>query len=151
MKNNITSLLTAGCLAILAAGCASGPKYSEYRCTVPAPSQGSGRIWFYRPSAVGAAVQPAVKLDGQQVGNAVPHGFFHVVCHRCSGIRSVQQSGPQSGDGLMARTARGSTSMQQKPARARGPVSAAPASAISSRPPGFRARKADSANSIEIS
>jgi len=65
-------------LLALLTGCAGGVKYSEYRPTVAAPAQGYGRIWFYRPSAMGAGVQPAVKLDGQQVGNAVPHGYFHV-------------------------------------------------------------------------
>src|SRR5258708_8438190 len=75
---SVNPLLAAGCLALLAAGCASGPKYSAYRPTLACAPGGSGRIWFYRPSALGAAVQPAVKLDGQPVGNAVPHGYFHV-------------------------------------------------------------------------
>ena len=65
-------------LSVIAVGCASGPKYSEYRPTVAPPAEGCGRIWFYRPSALGAAVQPAVNLDDRSVGNAVPHGFFHV-------------------------------------------------------------------------
>jgi hypothetical protein len=71
-------LLTALPSALLAVGCASGPKYSQYRPTLPPAPTGFGRVWFYRPSAMGAGVQPAVKLDDQVVGNAVPHGFFHV-------------------------------------------------------------------------
>lgn len=74
----IKTLLFTAALAVLATGCASGPKFSAYRPTVPPPGNGLARIWFYRPSAFGAAVQPAVNLDGQSVGNAVPHGFFHV-------------------------------------------------------------------------
>lgn len=65
-------------LAIFVVGCASGPKFSDYRSTVSPPEEGYGRIWFYRPSAFGAAVQPAINLDNRTVGNAVPHGFFHV-------------------------------------------------------------------------
>ena len=69
-------LLLAASLAVLVTGCASGPKFSVYRPTVTPPANGDGRIWFYRPSALGAAVQPSVNLDGNSVGNAVPHGFF---------------------------------------------------------------------------
>ena len=65
-------------LVIFAVGCSSGPKFSDYRPTVSHPAEGNGRIWFYRPSALGAAIQPSVKLDDQVVGSAVPHGFFHV-------------------------------------------------------------------------
>jgi hypothetical protein len=59
-------------------GCATGTKFSEYRPSVSSPAEACGRIWIYRPSAFGAAVQPAINLDGRTVGNAVPHGFFHV-------------------------------------------------------------------------
>jgi hypothetical protein len=41
---------------IFAVGCASGPKFSDYRPTVSPPAEGNGRILFYRPSALGAAV-----------------------------------------------------------------------------------------------
>lgn len=71
-------LLSALLLLVLMSGCASGTKYSEYRPTMPPPAEGFGRVWFYRPSAFGAAIQPAVKLDDQSVGRAVPRGFFHV-------------------------------------------------------------------------
>ena len=74
IKSTITAAVAATC--ILLSGCASGPKFSEFRSTAPRPEAGLGRVWFYRPSAMGAAVQPAVKLDAVQVGNAVPHGFF---------------------------------------------------------------------------
>jgi hypothetical protein len=71
-------LVSLALLAVLTVGCASGLKYSQYRPTLAPPTAGNGRIWFYRPSAFGAAVQPAVKLDDVVVGNAVPHGFFQV-------------------------------------------------------------------------
>ncbi len=62
--------------SIMLVGCASGPKFSEYHQTAPPCPAGQGRIWFYRPAAAAAAVQPDVKLDGRVVGKAVPHGFF---------------------------------------------------------------------------
>ena len=76
----LATLTLVGWLPVagLLSGCASGTKFSEYRPTVAPPAEGVARIWFYRPSAFGAAVQPAVKLDEQVVGHAVPHGFFHV-------------------------------------------------------------------------
>ena len=74
---SIQNLLMTCFLAIFAVGCASGVKFSEYRATVPPPPEGYGRVWFYRPSALGAAIQPAVKLDDQPIGNAVPKGFSH--------------------------------------------------------------------------
>jgi hypothetical protein len=70
--------LMAVCMAVFATGCASGVRYSEYRTTLKPPADGQGRIWFYRPSAGGAAVQPNVNLDDQVVGRAKPHGFFFV-------------------------------------------------------------------------
>ena len=65
-------------LAALVTGCASGPRYAEYRSTLAPPTEGYARVWFYRPSVLGAAVQPAIKLDDKPIGKAVPHGFFHV-------------------------------------------------------------------------
>jgi hypothetical protein len=71
-------LWLSGSLAVLAAGCASGPTFSEYRSSLPPAPEGYGRIWVYRPSAMGLAVQPPVRMDGARVGRAVPHGYFHV-------------------------------------------------------------------------
>jgi hypothetical protein len=70
-------LLLGSALAI--GGCASGAKFNDYAAKLPAPKQGDGRIWFYRPQKIlGAAVQPTVHLNGQAVGTAKPGGFFHV-------------------------------------------------------------------------
>lgn len=63
---------------LLLAGCASGPKYAEVASTIPTLTSSEGRIYFYRPSAFGAAVQPDIKLNGQKVGTAKPHGFYFV-------------------------------------------------------------------------
>jgi len=63
---------------LLVAGCASGPKYTEVVSTIPSLAPAQGRIYFYRPSALGAAVQPEINLNGQKVGTAKPHGFYFV-------------------------------------------------------------------------
>ncbi|HVN97530.1 MAG TPA: DUF2846 domain-containing protein [Syntrophorhabdaceae bacterium] len=61
------------------AGCAtSGPKYSEYKAQIPASNPDLGRIYFYRASALGAAVRPNVVLNNEVVGEAISHGFFYV-------------------------------------------------------------------------
>src|SRR5690242_17447143 len=65
-------------LAALLAGCATGPKYAQVRNTIPALSPEQGRIFIYRTTALGAAVQPDVKLNGEKVGSAKPKGFFYV-------------------------------------------------------------------------
>jgi hypothetical protein len=68
-------------LALLLSGCASGPKYKEAISTIPALAPSNGRIYFYRPSVMaGAAVQPAIKLNGQKVGTAKLQGFYIVDC-----------------------------------------------------------------------
>ena len=72
-----TMLLTAALLLPLS-GCATGAKYTEVASTLPPLAPSQGRIYFYRPSAFGAAVQPAINLNGQKVGTAKPHGFYFV-------------------------------------------------------------------------
>jgi len=63
---------------ILLQGCASGPAYAEMASTIPQVPADKGRIYLYRPSAFGAAIQPAVRLDGVEVGTAKSHGFIYV-------------------------------------------------------------------------
>jgi len=72
------ALLVATLPALLLAGCASGPKYTEAASTFGALAPSQGRIYFYRSSALGAAVQPDIKLNGQKVGTAKPLGFYFV-------------------------------------------------------------------------
>jgi hypothetical protein len=67
-------------VALLLTACAaSGPKMAEVKSSIPAVKAGQGRIYFYRAdSMVGAAIQPAIKLNGQEVGQSKPGGFFFV-------------------------------------------------------------------------
>ncbi len=75
----LLSLLFIGCYgAALLSGCATGPKYNEVKASIPPLGQDNGRIYFYRSSAFGMAVQPPVKLNGQEIGTAKPKGFFYV-------------------------------------------------------------------------
>ena len=74
----IKTTLCAATLLVLLSGCATGAKYTEVVSTIPPLAPSQGRIYFYRPSALGAAVQPDIKLNGQKVGTARPHGFYFV-------------------------------------------------------------------------
>ncbi|MBI3414508.1 MAG: DUF2846 domain-containing protein [Verrucomicrobia bacterium] len=66
------------CFAILMTGCATGPKFSALKSSIPPVSQVKGRIYFYRTAVLGAAIQPKVKLNGETIGTAKPKGFFYV-------------------------------------------------------------------------
>ena len=60
-------------------GCAtSGPTYTQFKTTAPKLDPAYGRIYLYRSSVLGAAVQPAVKVNNEVVGAAQPLGFFFV-------------------------------------------------------------------------
>jgi Protein of unknown function (DUF2846) len=67
------------CVAALVAGCAtSGATYTQLQATLAPPPAGQGRIFIYRSTVLGAAVQPSVKLNNLVVGSAVPHGFIYL-------------------------------------------------------------------------
>ena len=57
-------------------GCASGPKYSTVKDTIPSLSGGHSRIFFYRTSHFGGAYQPAVYVNGEKYGQAYLEGVF---------------------------------------------------------------------------
>lgn len=62
----------------LLVGCASGPTYQEHASSMQPVSAEKGRIYMYRTSALGTAVQPEVRVDGNTAGKAKPKGFFYV-------------------------------------------------------------------------
>ena len=64
------------CLALSLGACASGPRFSEYASVLPDQEPDVGRIYFYRTTVMGAAVQPKVRIDNVPVGRATPKGFF---------------------------------------------------------------------------
>lgn len=61
-------------------GCAaSGPKFSAMQASTPAVNADQGRVYFYRKDSMfGAALQPAVVMDGAEVGKSQPGGYFYV-------------------------------------------------------------------------
>ena len=77
MKKTLLALAFLTSLVLLQ-GCASGPAYSEMSSTIPPVPADKGRVYIYRPSVFGAAIQPAVRLDGTEVGTAKSQGFFYV-------------------------------------------------------------------------
>ncbi len=77
MKKIACLILTLTALASFT-GCATGPQYSTVKNTIPALAPDKGRIYFYRASTFGAAIQPDVKLNGEVVGTAKCKGVFYV-------------------------------------------------------------------------
>ena len=83
-------------IGLLMVSCAtSGAKYSEMVDSTPPISDAKARVYIYRSTALGAAVQPNVLLDGSVVGKAVPNGFFYVDCepgnHRVATTTEVER------------------------------------------------------------
>jgi len=72
------SWILLGFIVAFFCGCASGPKYSAVASSFANLPSDQGRIFVYRASAMGAAVQPEIKMNGQVIGKAVPLGFFYV-------------------------------------------------------------------------
>ena len=65
-------------LLLLIPACASGPKFNTVENTLAAAPAGKARIFFYRATSLGAAIQPEIRLNGTVVGKAEPHGVFYV-------------------------------------------------------------------------
>ena len=71
--------LFACCLfALTISACASGVKFTEMNPSTMPKDQDSGRIFFYRTTVLGAALQPDIRLNGTKVGDSVAQGFFYV-------------------------------------------------------------------------
>ncbi|WBY00165.1 DUF2846 domain-containing protein [Ramlibacter tataouinensis] len=72
--------LAVACFSVLLAACAAtGPRFTEVQANLPQLRGGEGRIFFFRDnSAVGAAVQPDIRLGGEDVGALQPGAFFFV-------------------------------------------------------------------------
>lgn len=76
---NFVKLSSICVLALAVVGCATGPKYTEVKRSIPNLSPDNGRIYFYRSGTMfGAAIQPSVTLNGVVVGDSKPGGFFYV-------------------------------------------------------------------------
>jgi hypothetical protein len=80
MKKYALLYALSAMIGLAFSGCATGPKFGEMGGTLPQLKSDSGRIYIYRTTILGTAVQPDVKLDGKVVGSAKPKGFFYVDC-----------------------------------------------------------------------
>jgi len=65
-------------LSVYLAGCATGPKFSEISASFATVSPDKGRIYIYRNSALGAAIQPEVRVNDEITGKAVANGFYYI-------------------------------------------------------------------------
>jgi hypothetical protein len=75
-RNTMLSIVAAGLLTMTA--CATGTKFADLQPRTTPEIAEVGRIFFYRPSSLGAALRPSVKLNGEDVGQAISQGFFYV-------------------------------------------------------------------------
>ena len=64
-------------IVTLMSGCASGPTYLEIAPSITDMPEDTGRVYFYRASAFGAALQPEVMMNDEVVGVAKAQGFFY--------------------------------------------------------------------------
>lgn len=65
-------------LLLFVSSCATGTKFAELQPSTKPSDVEFVRIFFYRPSSLGAALRPEVLLNGEKVGEAIAHGFFYV-------------------------------------------------------------------------
>lgn len=66
------------CLAAVATGCASGPKFAEVKDSIGKLNPEEGRIFLYRTTALGAALQPKINVNGEPVGKSIAKGFMFI-------------------------------------------------------------------------
>ena len=72
-------LLAVVLVAVGLGGCATGGgPYKQEEAKIPAVAAGNGRVWVYRDSSLGFAIQPSVTLNGAVIGTAVPNAVFFV-------------------------------------------------------------------------
>jgi hypothetical protein len=60
-------------------GCATGPMLTDIESSIPPIPSGEGRIYLYRNAVFfGDGLRPAILLNGENIGNPIPDGFFFV-------------------------------------------------------------------------
>ena len=91
-------LLAIAALLLTTACQSSGRTYAEMVKTnafLPI-EQDKGRVFLYRYSTLGFAIQPPLRIDGIQVGDSVAEGFFYVDLpageHRATAETEVEKS-----------------------------------------------------------
>ncbi len=71
------TFFTIALLIALITGCASGPRFSEMKSSIPTLNPDTGRIYIYRKGGP-LGVQPKIYINGENTGRAKPKGFFYV-------------------------------------------------------------------------
>ena len=75
----VPKLLIGTMISFLLMACAvTGPKFTEFAPSISKLAPDKGRIYIYRTTLLGSAIQPRVTLNGEVIGRAVPRGFFYV-------------------------------------------------------------------------
>jgi hypothetical protein len=64
-------------LAMILAACATDPTYLEMKSKIPTLDPAQGRVFVYRDSTFGAAIQPQVMINGKVVGVSRGNGIFY--------------------------------------------------------------------------
>ena len=77
MKSFLKSILILVISLFMISCAATGPKFTELSSSISILPPDTGRIFIYRTSFLGGAVQPEVELNGEVIGKAVPAGFFY--------------------------------------------------------------------------
>lgn len=77
MKKSVSFVILVFVISLLSS-CATGMKFTKVQPKLVPDNPELGRIFFYRPSAFGAALQPDVMLNNKKVGEALAEGFFYV-------------------------------------------------------------------------
>ena len=60
--------------------CATGMPFTELNPSIAPETPETGRVFFYRPSSFGAAIQSDIIMNGENVGKSIAHGFFFKDC-----------------------------------------------------------------------
>jgi hypothetical protein len=70
-------ILAMAAVTVLA-GCASGPEFAKAQNSITPLASNKGRIFIYRSTGMGAAIQPDVLVNGVIAGTSKGNGIFYV-------------------------------------------------------------------------
>lgn len=78
MRARIVKISCVLLSAAMLAGCASGVPVSESEVARAEIPRGQARVAVYRTNFLGAAIQPLVRVNGDETGRCTPQGVFYV-------------------------------------------------------------------------
>ena len=77
MKKQWRGMLIIAVL-MLFVSCASGVPFTQLNPSLNPETPDTGRIFFYRATALGAALQPEIIMNGEKIGKSIAQGFFYL-------------------------------------------------------------------------